>query len=97
MGTLTEAILGTASDVLEVLHAANAIGLAALGLVGPMVTADLCGWVATAGTALVLDVERALATPQAKTVGLLVALAHRWSSITHVDESLLSIVTGPWP
>ena len=67
-----EAVLGTASHMLEVLHAASARGLPALRLVSPVVAANRLDRISTAYAHLPLQMERSLAATQAQTVGAMV-------------------------
>ncbi len=85
-GALAEAVLETAAHVLLVLHAALALGLPPLGLLGPVVDPDLRRWVAALGAGLLLVVVRALAAARAEAVGLLVALALARSTVTHGSQ-----------
>merc|ERR1740123_678847 len=81
-GALAETVLGAAMDGLQVLHAASPHAAAALGLVGPVVGAHLGVGVTAARAALLLEVVGPLAAPEAKAVGLLVALTHGRGAIT---------------
>lgn len=52
-----EAVLEATVDILEVAHSAGAGGLSSLGLLAPVVLANLSGGVAAVGTGRLLDVE----------------------------------------
>lgn len=60
-GAGLEAVLEATVNLLEVPHAAGTGGLAALGLLAPVVLANLSGGVTAVGTCRLLDVERAAA------------------------------------
>merc|ERR1740129_392254 len=92
---LAEAVLEAAVDVLHVPHAARARGLAALGLLGPVVVPDIPGGVAAGGALLLLEVERPLAATDAEAVGLLVALAHGRRAVTAARHQRHEVERGP--
>ena len=69
-GTRLETVLGTSADVLEVAHAAGTGGLSALGLLAPLVRANLSGGVTARGADLLLEVERASVASSADGVRL---------------------------
>jgi hypothetical protein len=76
-----EAVREAAVDVTEGAHAAGAGGLAALGLLAPVVLAGLSSRVAAVGAGRLLDVEGPLATTTAQSVSLVVALAEARSTL----------------
>lgn len=71
--TLTEAVLETTLDVLQVAHAASARRAATQGLLTPVELAHLSSGVATRRAGALLDVVRAAPTPSTDGVGLVVA------------------------
>merc|ERR1719440_1574025 len=82
-GARAEAVLRSAAHQLQVLHAPGADLAATLGLLRPLEGSDLRRGIAAGSALLVLHVVGALTAAGAQAVGLLVALTHRWCSITH--------------
>merc|ERR1719203_783215 len=74
--SLAEFVLEATWECLEGFHAASTWCSAALSFVGPMVRPDLLGRVSASGARLLLVMEGPLATTNAQTMRLLVALAH---------------------
>jgi hypothetical protein len=81
-----EAVGEAAGDGLEVTHASGSGGLSPLGLLGPVVLADLSGGVSTRRTGALLNVEGAASTTTAQGVRLVVALSEGSSSLGHVGR-----------
>ena len=65
-----EAILSLTSNAPEAPHPTRTSSTTTLSLVRPVVRAHLCGGVSTAGTGVLLFVERSLVAPAAKGVRL---------------------------
>jgi hypothetical protein len=80
-----EAVLEATVDILEVAHSAGAGGLSSLGLLTPVVLANLSGGVTAVGTGRLLDVEGAAATTPAEGVRLVVALAEAGGTLRHLE------------
>jgi hypothetical protein len=79
--TRLETVLSSSSNVLQVLHTTSTGGVSSLSLQSPVVRSQLSSWVTTRSTGLLLDVERTTTTSVTQSVGLVVTLTERWSTL----------------
>lgn len=76
-----ETVLSSSSNVLQVLHTTGTGSSSSLSLQSPVVGSQLSSWVTTRSTGLLLDVERTTTTSVTQSVGLVVTLTERWSTL----------------
>ena len=81
-----ETVLESPGDMLQVSHSTSTNSSSSLGLSTPVVRSSLSRRVATRSTGLLLDVERTTTTSVAQSVGLVVTLTER--------RSTLCLITG---
>lgn len=84
--TLSETVLESSVDVLEVSHSAGTGGLSPLGLKTPVEGPQLGGRVTTLSAGKLLLVERPVTTSPAEGVGLGVSFTKGGSTFTHFDS-----------
>lgn len=79
--TRLETVLESSGDVLQVSHSTGTGSVSSLGLLTPVVRSSLSSWVTTASTGLLLNVEGTTTTSVTQSVGLVVTLTERWSTL----------------
>lgn len=82
--TSLETVLESSGDVLQVLHSTSTSGLSSLGLSTPVERSSLSRRVATGSTSLLLHVERTTTTSLTQSVGFVMTLTERRSTLTHL-------------
>lgn len=80
-GTRLETVLESSSDVLQVSHSTGTSSVSSLSLLAPVVRSGLSRWVTTRSTGLLLNVEGTTTTSVTQSVGLVVTLTERWSTL----------------
>lgn len=80
-----ETVLESSGDVLQVSHSTSTNGVSSLSLGTPVVRSSLSRRVATRGTGLLLDVEGTTTTSVAQSVGLVVTLTERRSTLCLIN------------
>lgn len=76
-----ETVLESSGNVLQVSHSTGTGSVSSLSLLTPVVRSSLSSWVTTGRTGLLLNVEGTTTTSVTQSVGLVVTLTERWSTL----------------